>query len=186
MSVAKVVAALLILTLISCDPYRTKLASQLTYISAISYETQAAIESWNCNHCSKIKVLQPKVVSNGSVYGFTGYSPDIGSIVVTFRGSVDLSNWILNLKTARTSYPLCTGCSVHIGFNQGFNSVKSQVESNLNSLLALYRTAKVVITGHSLGGALGVMAAAHIQNVYKNVDQLYTMGQPRVGNDKFA
>jgi len=105
---------------------------------------------------------------------------------VAFRGSVDISNWILNLKTVRTDYPLCSGCSVHIGFNQGFNSVKSQVEANLNSLLALYRSAKIVVTGHSLGGALGVMAAAHIQNVYKNVDQLYTMGQPRVGNDKFA
>jgi hypothetical protein len=30
------------------------------------------------------------------------------------------------------------------------------------------------------------MAAAYIQDVYGNVDQLYTMGQPRVGNDKFA
>jgi predicted lipase len=104
------------------------------------------------------------------VFGFTGYSPDIGKIVIAFRGSVDISNWILNLKTARTSYPLCSGCSVHIGFNQGFESVKSQVEANLNSLQALYRNAKIAITGHSLGGALAVMAAAHIQNVYKNVD----------------
>ncbi|MCB0369932.1 MAG: hypothetical protein KDD45_10980, partial [Bdellovibrionales bacterium] len=43
-----------------------------------------------------------------------------------------------------------------------------------------------MITGHSLGGALAVMAAAHLHTKYSLVEMLYTMGQPRVGNDKFA
>jgi predicted lipase len=30
------------------------------------------------------------------------------------------------------------------------------------------------------------MAAAHLQDAYHIVDQLYTVGQPRVGNDVFA
>jgi hypothetical protein len=106
--------------------------------------------------------------------------------VVAFRGSVDTANWILNLKTTRTSYDLCDGCSVHVGFNQGFNSVKAQVDAHISYLLSIYRQNRFMVTGHSLGGALGVMAAAHIQNIYGNVVQLYTMGQPRVGNDKFA
>ena len=42
------------------------------------------------------------------------------------------------------------------------------------------------MTGHSLGGALAVMAAAHLHNKYSLVENLYTLGQPRVGNDKFA
>lgn len=128
------------------------------------------------------------MVSNdsNSVYGYVGYSPEYESIIIAFRGSVDTANWILNLKTARTSYDLCKDCSVHIGFNQGFNSVKSQVDAQINHLIALYRKNKIMLTGHSLGGALAVMAAAYIQNIYKNVDQLYTMGQPRVGNDNFA
>lgn len=106
--------------------------------------------------------------------------------MIAFRGSVDIANWILNLKTARTSYPLCEDCSVHIGFNQGFNSVKDQVNAHVNALLALYRENSFVLTGHSLGGALSVMAAAYLQSVHKTVNFLYTMGQPRVGNDKFA
>jgi len=30
------------------------------------------------------------------------------------------------------------------------------------------------------------MAAAHLHNKYRMVEYLYTQGQPRVGNDKFA
>lgn len=63
---------------ISADPYRTKLASRLTYFSAIAYESQDAIESWACPFCTGISFLHPKVVSNdsNSVYGFVGYSPE--------------------------------------------------------------------------------------------------------------
>ena len=52
--------------------------------------------------------------------------------------------------------------------------------------MSLYRNSKIMMTGHSLGGALSVMGAAFLQNTYKNVECLYTLGQPRVGNDKFA
>ena len=42
------------------------------------------------------------------------------------------------------------------------------------------------MTGHSLGGALAVIAAAELQSRYNSVYSLYTFGQPRVGNDKFG
>lgn len=173
---------------VSSDPYRTKLASRLTHFAAIAYESQWLIESWTCEFCKGIEFKDAKVVYNdsNSVYGFVGYSPEYQSIVIAFRGSVDTANWILNLKTTRTSYDLCDGCSVHVGFNQGFNSVKSQVLTQIDHLEAIYRKNKLIVTGHSLGGALAVMAAAYLQKVYGTVDQLYTMGQPRVGNDKFA
>ncbi len=179
---------LLIACCLSAAPYRTSLASKMTKLSAISYESQAIIESWSCDLCKDVPLVDVKVVQNdsNSVYGYIGFSKQLKSIVIAFRGSVDIANWILNLKTARTSYDLCDGCSVHIGFNQGFNSVKDQVNSHINTLLALYREKSFALTGHSLGGALSVMAAAYLQSVYNNVDYLYTMGQPRVGNDKFA
>jgi predicted lipase len=60
------------------------------------------------------------------------------------------------------------------------------VNAHINILFALYREKSFALTGHSLGGALAVMAAAYLQNVYNSVNYLYTMGQPRVGNDNFA
>ncbi len=42
------------------------------------------------------------------------------------------------------------------------------------------------MTGHGLGGALAVIAATDIKQLYQNADAVYTFGQPRVGNDQFA
>ena len=47
------------------------------------------------------------------------------------------------------------------------------------------------ITGHSLGGALAVLAAARLaldidKSIYKSINGLYTFGQPRVGNRVFV
>jgi triacylglycerol lipase len=41
-------------------------------------------------------------------------------------------------------------------------------------------------TGHSLGGALAVLAAAHLLAEGHRVNGLYTFGQPRVGDETFA
>ena len=41
---------------------------------------------------------------------------------------------------------------------------------------------QVIFTGHSLGGALAVVAAARS----KYVGEVYTFGQPRVGNRKYS
>lgn len=111
------------------DYYSTKLAQRMVQFSAISYEPESDILNWNCTLCRNISFLEPKVVKNNtnSVFGFIGMSTEYNRIIVAFRGSVDIANWILNFKTTRTSYPLCDGCSVHVGFNQGFNSVKPQV-----------------------------------------------------------
>jgi triacylglycerol lipase len=43
-----------------------------------------------------------------------------------------------------------------------------------------------MITGHSLGGAMAIHAAAHIQVFYYNKPfLLYTFGAPRVGDTRF-
>jgi hypothetical protein len=111
------------------DYYSTSVAKKLTQFAAITYESESTILSWNCDLCQTVKLIDQIIVKNdsNSVFGFVGYAPQFNKILVAFRGSVDTANWILNLKTTRTSYPLCDGCSVHVGFNQGFNGVKSQV-----------------------------------------------------------
>ena len=48
-------------------------------------------------------------------------------------------------------------------------------------------SASVAVTGHSLGAALAVLSAAHLQSQEGiNVDYLYTFGLPRVGDSAFS
>mmetsp|Transcript_3399 Transcript_3399/g.526 ORF Transcript_3399/g.526 Transcript_3399/m.526 type:complete len:145 (-) Transcript_3399:143-577(-) len=49
-----------------------------------------------------------------------------------------------------------------------------------------YTTAKIVISGHSLGGAVATIFAAHLLKLGYPVTELVTFGSPRVGNKEFA
>ena len=75
---------------------------------------------------------------------------------------------------------------VHQGFYNAYASVGGYVRSDVQKLLALYRDASLFVTGYSLGGALATIAAADLHSVFGHIDQLYTFGCPRVGNEQFA
>lgn len=73
-----------------------------------------------------------------------------------------------------------SGPKVHSGFINAFNHVKKAVASETKNLdgHSLY------ITGHSLGGALAIIAARELK--YDRIAACYTYGSPMVGNGKFG
>ena len=83
-------------------------------------------------------------------------------------------------------YPGCAGCQVHQGFYNAFAGVQGYLRSEVQKLLALHRDAKIFVTGYSLGSALTTIAALDIKTIFGKVDQLYTFGEPRIGNEAFA
>lgn len=158
------------------------------YLSGAAYETSTSIEAWSCSYCHHYNVTDVKVFSNaiGGIQGFTAFSHSLNAVLVVFRGSSNIQNWILNIGTTRSSYSLCSGCSVHTGFSGGYNLVASAVKTAVQNLKAKYRGSKLFITGHSLGGALAILCTADFKSVFGTVDLTYTFGQPRVGNQAFA
>ena len=99
--------------------------------------------------------------------------------VLAFRGT---EKHFADIKTdldARFYHQGNTG--VHTGFLNAFEAVKPQIIRAVESIPDTY---KVYITGHSLGGALAIIAARGL-----NSDKLaacYTFGGPRVGNSEFG
>jgi predicted lipase len=89
---------------------------------------------------------------------------------------------VANLDATQVKYPGCSGCVVHQGFYNAFSSVEGYVRKDLQALVALYRTAKIYVTGFSSGGSLATIAALDVKEIFARVDQLYTYGQSRVGN----
>ena len=64
--------------------------------------------------------------------------------------------------------------------------VEWYIRSEIQKLQALYRDAKVYAAGFSLGSALTTIACLDIHNLFGHCDELYTYGEPRVGNENFA
>jgi hypothetical protein len=94
--------------------------------------------------------------------------------VLTFRGTRGFEGWLSNLNTMQTLWP--RGGSVHCGFKDDFLGLWERVAGFLTPLdLTLF------YTGHSLGGALAVLAAS-----VRPPLAVYTFGAPRVGDAAFA
>ncbi len=116
------------------------------------------------------------------------------TLVVVFRGTrlqvhavLDLAELVLiNQKDLWTDADLlpavfAAGGRVHAGFLKAFKDVSDQ----LDALLAAKAPGqKIWLTGHSLGGALATLAAAHLGSSV--VQGLATYGCPRVGDAAFA
>ena len=147
-------------------------ALSLALTSSLSYGLQAAIESmarttWKLDSCLFIE--------EDDTQCFVASSP--GAVVVAFRGTESTGDWLANLNVFGTSQPYGV---VHRGFHTGFTVVKSRIQQELRRL----PDRKVVLTGHSLGGALATIAAAEWQGVFP-IDAIYTYGQPAVGRGDF-
>ena len=96
------------------------------------------------------------------VHGYIGYSESYRVIFVVFRGSLSIKNWLDDFDTLMTSYPLCAGCSVHRGFHFAAQSVKTDVIGWTRALQEQHPDYSVVVTGHSLGGAMATLMAVEL------------------------
>jgi hypothetical protein len=119
--------------------------------------------------------------------GYIGYHSTEQVIHVAFRGSASLNNWITtNLDVASTAYPRCDGCRVHSGFYDAALAILPDVLSEVQRLRGLFPAYKVVVTGHSLGGALSHLTALELEAANILNLELYTFGSPRVTNTEMA
>ncbi|MDP6442228.1 MAG: lipase family protein [Pirellulaceae bacterium] len=103
--------------------------------------------------------------------------------VLAFRGteSNSLADWVTDADLTLVDGPL--GGRVH----EGFYDALSHVWRTIDDAVAGLATDKPLwITGHSLGGALAVLAAARWLDADRPLAGLYTFGQPRVGDATFA
>lgn len=122
--------------------------------------------------------------------GLVGVDPVRSEVVVSFRGSHSIRNFLTDLDFGTEScgdLPVAAGsdCKVHSGFNAAWNQVRDSVYSSLAASRKAFPNHTVVVTGHSLGAAVGTIAAAHLRSNGAPCS-LYTFGSPRVGNQGFV
>lgn len=107
-------------------------------------------------------------------------------IYIVFRGTDKGIDWITNLKFRQKVYPYGDDDSTDVRFHRGFMEAYFSVRDQLQAEVSKYPESALMVTGHSLGGAIATIAALDLQyNITQHTEQpleLYTFGAPRVGN----
>jgi triacylglycerol lipase len=134
----------------------------------------------------KWQLSDARLLSAGETQGFVARRDD--AIFISFRGTepLRLVQWADDINYRPTSVLPNVPGLVHGGFAGLFQAVRKPMQAAVEALSGGGAT-RLFVTGHSLGGALAVIAAAVLQfDTGRNVSAVYTYGQPRVGNPQFS
>lgn len=137
-------------------------------------------------NCARIEAANTRTITEfqnslrSDVTGFVATDTTNQLIVLSFRGSRSVRNWITNVQFPDVTTTICSNCNASTGFWNSWLEAQSKVLNAVNSARAQYPNYKVVSTGHSLGGALATIAAGVLRSRGIRTD-LYTYGAPKVG-----
>jgi len=106
-------------------------------------------------------------------------------IIAAFRGTDEAADWLDNINAVSIDHPLG---EVHRGFEAALMDIWPQMKSVIRKLQPPGDAPRLPIwlTGHSLGGAMAILAAAQLIVEDAPFYGVYTFGQPRVGDRDFA
>jgi triacylglycerol lipase len=123
----------------------------------------------------------------GTVYGLIGRNTATQTAFAAFRGTLSLEEWLADFDaTAQPYQPLSNFGHVHVGFQAVYLTIRDSLQTGLPEACAGCN--RLLVTGHSLGGALAVLAAPDVLlNMPPNLEpQLIAFGGPRVGLSDFV
>ncbi|ERN16918.1 lipase isoform X1 [Amborella trichopoda] len=168
------------------------------YASAVYMSDLTALFTWTCSRCCTdltegFEMIELVVDVQHCLQAFVGVADNINAIVIAFRGTQEhsLQNWVEDLfwKQLDLDYPGMPDAMVHHGFYAAYHNttLRSGILNAVQKARELYRDIPIMLTGHSMGGALASFCALDLVVNY-GVDnlQLMTFGQPRIGNAAFA
>ena len=164
--------SLLSLPTISSSLFSPARATLFARFSQVAYcSTQQLSSGWSgCDACQSTdpnfhvtSVIHGDKAKSQVFIGYSNTTSATGNIVVSFRGSDNLENWIKDLDfPQKKAYPKCNGCKIHGGFLDAWTEVQDSVVQEVERLLSISPEARVFVTGHSLGAAMAVLCAAEL------------------------
>ena len=108
------------------------------------------------------------------------------AIVLSFRGSCSIRNWISDIEFPYIDPGLYNGCFAELGFWTSWTVVRTPISRALNENVAAHPDYKLVVVGHSLGAAVATLAAADLRSNGHPSAILYAFASPRVANPALA
>jgi hypothetical protein len=176
-------------------------AGALVKGAAACYGDEAAMRLWGrtqgCEECQVVRDERTDTLAFAAA--------NETEVFVCFRGTRDLRNWITDLDCGLTSAssvePRIADCGLEGGIHAGFYRALEAVWGELAAVLERMAAGRknIFFCGHSLGGALAMLAAARWEgrggagnsaaisgSLPRAATWMYSFGQPRVGNRAWA
>jgi predicted alpha/beta-fold hydrolase len=98
------------------------------------------------------------------VTGFVATDSTNSLIVVSFRGSISVRNWLTDVDFPTVATDICEGCSACDGFWNSWTEARTGVLAAVKTAKAANPGYQVAAVGHSLGAAIADFAAAELRN----------------------
>ncbi|KDQ63729.1 hypothetical protein JAAARDRAFT_389250 [Jaapia argillacea MUCL 33604] len=128
-----------------------------------------------------------------AVPAFVAYRPRVKQLVVSISGTKTLKQGVNDCRNDRKHHPVGKGCKVHVGFWKMYKGLKPFLIDALKKGLKEKDVETIVLTGHSMGGALCYLLAIDLL-IEPDKDlvppgtniKLASFGSPRVGDEKLV
>ncbi|MFW9081546.1 lipase family protein [Pseudomonas sp. P2757] len=133
-------------------------------------------------HPAKWHFFDDSKIDNGTnTQAFITHHDEI--ILISIRGTLELVDFVRD--TDAEQIPVRWGVGkAHQGFYQAYEAMSEFIDTYLFNF---HTDQKVIICGHSLGGAIATLLAEALRQGSKKYDiLLYTYGSPRAGNADFV
>jgi triacylglycerol lipase len=127
------------------------------------------------------------MVAESSIFGLVAWNAATKTAMVAIRGTKTIWDWIGDFDAAPVPwfYDPAAGL-VHMGFQLVYEHIRPNLRDLLNT--GCPGVERILITGHSLGGAVAFLAAF---DIFEDmglgiVPELYTFAAPRTGDPAFV
>ena len=155
----------------------------LAHLASLAYSDAVALQGSALLQRHRLSV---QAFEAAGTQGFVFTGPEV--CIVAFRGTeTKLEDWLTDADARQQQNPWGKD-DQSIGIHSGFHAALEQVWPVLLNYVTRAGL-PVWFTGHSLGGALAVLAAYRLEAIEAagvRVAGVYTFGQPRVGNEEWA
>jgi triacylglycerol lipase len=160
-------------------PYCDTIAQEMVDVAHLTYQDVDTVRQEMQHRGFK----QFHYFDRGSTQAFLVSNTE--KLILIFRGTElkSIQDWIANSEAAKIK---ACGGRVHLGFWEGCQNVWPQIETEIQQIRYQFPEIPLFLTGHSLGGALAILAAVQLQMCGHKLDSVYTFGCPRIGDRHFA
>ncbi|MBF0197844.1 MAG: lipase family protein, partial [Planctomycetes bacterium] len=164
------------------ESYDEQNALSLAIACDLAYEDNEDVLARVIKNCGYSLIGFRSIVKEPDIHTQYYVMANEENVVIVFRGSDDLNDWLGNFQAVYDPGPL-EGTKVHEGFQDALFPALIGLTNLVDTAELNHK--KLWITGYSLGGALSSICAGMLMENGYPVYGLYTFASPRPGNASF-